>query len=442
MSLQVEKLEKGIAKLTIEVSAEELDKAIDNAYRQNRNRISIPGFRKGKAPRKMIEQMYGKEIFYEDAANELIPVAYEKAYDECSEDIVSAPKVDVVQLEAGKPFIFTAEVALKPEVTLGKYKGVKVPAADLAVTEEEVDKEIERERETNGRTVNVEDRAVKDGDMTVIDFEGFVDGVAFEGGKGENYPLTIGSGQFIPGFEEALIGAELNAQVDVNVTFPEDYQAEELAGKPAVFKCTVKEIKEKLLPELDDEFASEVSEFDTMAEYREDVKKKLADKKAAAAKDAKEEAAVDAVIEDAKMEIPDAMLDTQQRQMVDEFSQRIQAQGLSMEQYMQFTGMTPAMLLEQVRPQALKRIQSRLVLEAVAAAEKMEVSEEEFEEELKTMGEVYQMEPDKVKELLGENGAKQVREDLCIKKAVEFVVEHAKEEKASKAKTKKKTAEE
>ena len=442
MSLQVEKLEKGMAKLTIEVSAEELDKAIDNAYRQNRNRISIPGFRKGKAPRKMIEQMYGKEIFYEDAANELIPVAYEKAYDECSEDIVSAPKVDVVQLEAGKPFIFTAEVALKPEVTLGKYKGVKVPAADLAVTEEEVDKEIERERETNGRTVNVEDRAVKDGDMTVIDFEGFVDGVAFEGGKGENYPLTIGSGQFIPGFEEALIGAELNAQVDVNVTFPEDYQAEELAGKPAVFKCTVKEIKEKLLPELDDEFASEVSEFDTMAEYREDVKKKLADKKAAAAKDAKEEAAVDAVIEDAKMEIPDAMLDTQQRQMVDEFSQRIRSQGLSMEQFMQFTGMTPAMLLEQVRPQALKRIQSRLVLEAVAAAEKMEVSEEEFEEELKTMGEVYQMEPDTVKELLGENGAKQVREDLCIKKAVEFVVEHAKEEKASKAKTKKKTAEE
>ncbi len=442
MSLQVEKLEKGMAKLTIEVSAQELDKAIDSAYRQNRNRISVPGFRKGKAPRKMIEQMYGREIFYEDAANELIPVAYEKALDECTEDIVSAPKVDVVQIEAGKPFIFTAEVALKPEVTLGKYKGVKVPAADLAVTEEEVDKEIARERETNARTVNVEDRAVKDGDMTVIDFEGFVDGVAFEGGKGENYPLTIGSGQFIPGFEEALIGAGLNEQVDVNVTFPEDYQAKELAGKPAVFKCTVKEIKEKLLPELDDEFAAEVSEFDTMAEYREDVKKKLADKKAVAAKDAKEEAAVDAVIEDAKMEIPDAMLDTQQRQMVEEFAQRIQSQGLSMEQYMQFTGMTPARLLEQVRPQALKRIQSRLVLEAVAAAEKMEVSEEEFQEELKTMGEVYQMEPDKVKELLGESGAKQVREDIRIKKAVEFVVEHAKEEKASKAKAKKEAAEE
>lgn len=442
MSLQVEKLEKGMARLTIEVSAEELEKAIESAYRQNRNRISVPGFRKGKAPRKMIEQMYGKEIFYEDAANELIPVAYEKAYDECSEEIVSAPRVNVVQIETGKPFIFTAEVALKPEVTLGKYKGVKVPAADLVVTEEEVDKEIAREQDSNARTINVEDRAVKDGDMTVIDFEGFVDGVAFEGGKGENYPLTIGSGQFIPGFEEALIGAELNAQVDVNVTFPEDYQAEELAGKPAVFKCTVKEIKEKQLPELDDEFASEVSEFDTMAEYREDLKKKLEDKKAAAAKDAREEAAVDAVIADAKMEIPDAMLDTQQRQMVDEFSQRIQSQGLSMEQYMQFAGLTPAMLLEQVKPQALKRIQSRLVLEAVAAAEKMEVSEEEFQEELKTMGEVYQMDADKVKELLGENGAKQVREDICIKKAVEFVVEHAKEEKPSKAKAKKTAGEE
>lgn len=440
MSLQVEKLEKGMAKLTIEVSAEELDKAIEAAYRQNRSKINVPGFRKGKAPRKMIEQMYGKEVFYEDAANELIPGAYEKALDECSEDIVSAPRVKVVQVEAGKPFIFTAEVALKPEVTLGKYKGVKVPAADLNVTDEDVDAEIARERDTNARTVNVEDRAVKDGDMTVIDFEGFVDGVAFEGGKGENYPLTIGSGQFIPGFEDALIGASLNQETEVNVTFPEDYQAKELAGKPAVFKCTVKEIKEKILPDLDDEFASEVSEFDTMAEYREDVKKKLADRKAAAAKDAKEEAAIDAVIEDAKMEIPDAMLDTQQRQMLDEFAQRIQSQGLSMEQYMQFTGMTPAVMLEQIKPQALKRIQSRLVLEAVAAAEKMEVSDEEFEEEIKTMGEAYQLEPDKVKELLGESGAKQVREDIAIKKAVEFVVGNAKEEKASKSKSKKKEA--
>lgn len=438
MSLQVEKLDGGMAKLTIEVPAEELEKAIETAYQKNKNRINIPGFRKGKAPRKIIEQMYGKEMFYEDAANTLIPEAYDRAMDECAEDIVSAPRVNVIQIESGKPFIFTAEVALKPEVTLGKYKGVQVDAADLTVTDEEVDKEIAREQDANARTINVEDRAVKDGDMTVIDFEGFVDGVAFEGGKGENYPLTIGSGQFIPGFEEALIGAELNKEVDVNVTFPEDYQAKELAGKPAVFKCTVREIKEKQLPELDDEFASEVSEFETLAEYKEDVKKKLADRKAAAAKDAKEEAVIDAIIADAKMEIPDAMLDTQQRQMMDEFAQRIQSQGLSMEQYMQFTGMTSAAMLEQIKPQALKRIQSRLVLEAVAAAEKFEASDEDFEAELKTMGEAYQMEPEKVKEILGENGEKQVREDICIKKAVDFVVENAKEAKSTKSRSKKK----
>ena len=269
MSLQVEKLEKNMAKLTIEVSAEELEKAIEGAYQKNKNKISIPGFRKGKAPRKMIEQMYGKSVFYEDAANALITDAYDKALEECEEQIVSSPKIDVTQLEAGKPFIFTAEVALKPEVTLGKYKGVKVDKIDVKVSDEDIDAEINRERESNARTISVEDRAVKDGDMTVIDFEGFVDGVAFEGGKGENYPLTIGSGSFIPGFEEALVGAELNKETEVNVTFPEDYHATELAGKPAVFKCTVKEIKEKQLPDLDDEFASEVSDFDTMAEYRD-----------------------------------------------------------------------------------------------------------------------------------------------------------------------------
>lgn len=445
MSLQVEKLEKNMAKLTIEVSTEELDKAIEGAYQKNKNKISIPGFRKGKAPRKMIEQMYGKEVFYEDAANALIPEAYDKALEECEEEIVSSPKIEVTQIEAGKPFIFTAEVALKPEVTLGKYKGVKVDKVEVEVTDAEIDAEIDRERESNARTITIEDRAVKDGDMTVIDFEGFVDGVAFEGGKGENYPLTIGSGAFIPGFEEALIGAKLNEETDVNVTFPEDYQASELAGKPAVFKCTVKEIKEKQLPELDDEFASEVSEFDTLAEYREDVKKKLAEKKETEAKNAKEDAVIDAIIEDSQMEIPDAMLETQQRQMVEDFAQRMQAQGLSIEQYMQFTGLTPAALLEQVKPQALKRIQSRLVLEAVVAAEKMEASEEEFEEEAKTMAEAYQMEADKVKELLGENGKKQVMQDICIKKAVAFVVDNAKEAKAAKstkAKTKKDKAEE
>ena len=450
MSLQVEKLEKNMAKLTIEVSAEELEKAIEGAYQKNKNKISIPGFRKGKAPRKMIEQMYGKSVFYEDAANALIPDAYDKALEECEEQIVSSPKIDVTQLEAGKPFIFTAEVALKPEVTLGKYKGVKVDKIEVKVTDEEVDAEINRERESNARTINVEDRAVKDGDMTVIDFEGFVDGVAFEGGKGENYPLTIGSGSFIPGFEEAreaiekYVGGKKGYKKnkykydDRTVTFPEDYHAAELAGKPAVFKCTVKEIKEKQLPDLDDEFASEVSDFDTMAEYREDVQKKLTSKKEEEAKIAKEEAVLDAVIADAKMEIPDAMLETQQRQLLENFAQRIQAQGLSLEQYMQFTGLTAQTMMEQLKPEALKRIQSRLVLEAVAAAEKMEATEEDFEAEIKSIAESYQMEVDKVRELLGEQGAKQVKEDICVRKAADFIVDNAKEAKAAAKKTTKK----
>ena len=426
MSLQVEKLEKNMAKLTIEVPAEEVTKALNTAYGKDKSKINVPGFRKGKAPRKLIEQMYGKGVFYEDAANEMIPGAYAKAVEECEEEIVSSPKIEVVQIEEGKPFIFTAEVALKPEVTLGEYKGVKVAKADTEVSDADVDKEINRERENNARTINVEDRAVKDGDMTVIDFEGFVDGVAFEGGKGENYPLTIGSGSFIPGFEEALIGAELNKETEVNVTFPEDYHAEELKGKPAVF--TVKEIKEKQLPELDDEFASEVSEFDTMEEYRADVKKNLADRKAVEAKNAKEEAAVDAVIANAQMEIPDAMVETQQRQMVQDFAQRIQSQGITMEQYMQYTGVTVEQLLEQVKPQALKRIQSRLVLEAVVKAENITVSEEDFDAEAAKMAETYKMEADKVKELLGEEGKKQVMEDLAVSKAAEFVAENAIEE--------------
>ena len=444
MSLQVEKLENNMAKLTIEVSAEELEKAIEGAYQKNKNKISIPGFRKGKVPRKMIEQMYGKEVFYEDAANALIPEAYDKALEECTEEIVSSPKIDVTQLEAGKPFIFTAEVALKPEVTLGKYKGVKVDKIDVDVTDEEINAEIDKQREKNSRTVDITDRAVENGDIATIDFEGFVDGVAFEGGKGTDYPLTIGSGAFIPGFEEALIGAEIGKETDVNVTFPEEYQAAELAGKAAVFKCTVKKLQEKQLPELDDEFVSEVSdESDTVEEYKEEIKKQLSDKKAADAKNAKEDAVIDAIIADAKMDIPDAMVDTQQRQMLQDYAQRMQAQGISLEQYMQFTGMTTQMMLDQLKPQALKRIQSRLVLEAVVAAENMEASEEEFEEEAKTMGEAYQMDVDKVKELLGENGKKQVMQDICIKKAVEFVVENAKEAKKAtkKAKETKETAE-
>ncbi len=437
MSLQVEKLEKNMAKLTIEVSAEELEKALESAYQKNKNKMSIPGFRKGKVPRKMIEQMYGAAVFYEDAANEIIPDAYEKALAECSEEVVSSPTIDVVQIEKGKPFIFTAEVALKPEVTLGKYKGVKVEKTEVTVTEEEIAAQIEKERENSARTITVTDRAVKDGDITTLDFEGFVDGVPFEGGKGGDYPLTIGSGSFIPGFEEQLIGAEIGKETEVNVTFPADYHSADLAGKAAVFKCTVKEIKKKELPELDDEFASEVSTFDTLAEYKEDVKKTLEQQKADAAKSAKEEAVIGAVIEDAKMEIPDAMVETEQRQMVDEFAQRMQMQGLTMEQYMQFTGTNPQMLLEQAKPQALKRIQSRLVLEAVAKEENLAADDAEYEAEIKDMAEKYQMEPDKIQEMLGERGSRQAREDFAIRKAVDFLVEHAKEEKAAKAKEKK-----
>lgn len=427
MSLQIEKLEKNMAKLTIETSAEELDKAIETAYQKNKNKISVPGFRKGKVPRKMIEQMYGKGVFLEDAANILIPEAYAKAMDECEEEIVSQPSIEVTQIEEGKPFIFTAMVALKPEVTLGKYKGVEIDKVDVEVTEDEVNAAIEKERESNAREINVEDRAVKDGDKVMLDFEGFVDGVAFAGGKGENYPLTIGSGAFIPGFEEQLVGIELNKEVDVNVTFPENYQAEELKGKAAVFKCTVKEIKEKELPELDDEFASEVSEFDTLAEYKEDVQKKLAEKKEAEAKDKKEEAVIEAIIADAKMEIPDAMIETQQRQMVDDFAQRLSMQGLTLEQYFQFTGLDAEKMLEQVKPTAEKRIKSRLVLEAVVAAENITTDEADFEEEAKKLGEIYQMDLDKVKELLGEREKKELMLDVAIRKAVEFVVTNAKE---------------
>ena len=427
MSVQVEKLEKNMAKLTIEVPAEELDKAIEKAYQKQKKNISVPGFRKGKVPRQMVEKMYGKEVFYEDAANLLIPDAYEKAYDECGEEIVSTPKVDVVQIEAGKPFIFTAEVALKPVVTLGKYKGVEVDKLDTTVSDDEVNTEIEKERERNARSISVSDRAVKEGDQTVIDFEGFVDGVAFEGGKGENYPLTIGSGAFIPGFEDQLVGKNIGEDVEVNVTFPEEYQAEELAGKAAMFKVTVKEIKEKELPALDDEFAAEVSEFDTLDEYRADVKKNLEEKKAKDVKNAKEDAVVSAIVEDAQMDIPDAMVETMQRQMVDEFAQNIQMQGLSIDQYFQFTGLNAQMLLDQVKPQAEKRIKSRLVLEAVAAAENIAATEEDFEEEIKKMAEMYKMEADKVKEAVGEGGKKQLMDDLAVSKAAEFVVNEAKE---------------
>lgn len=427
MSLQVEKLEKNMAKLTIEASAEELEKAIQAAYQKNKGKINMPGFRKGKAPRVMIEKMYGPGVFYEDAANALIPDAYAKEVESCDLDIVSQPKIDVVQIEKGKSFIFTAEVALKPVVTLGEYKGVEVEKQAIEVTDEEIMAEIDKERENNSRTIDVDDRAVQNGDMVKLNFEGFVDGEAFEGGKGEDYDLTIGSGSFIPGFEEQLVGAKIGEEIEVNVTFPEEYQAAELAGKAAVFKCTVNEIKVKELPEADDDFAKDVSEFDTLAEYKEDIKKNLAEKKEKEAKTAKENAVVAKIVENATMEIPDPMVDGQVRQMADDFARRIQSQGLSVEQYFQFTGMTAEKLFEQMRPEAEKRIQNSLVLEAVAKAENIQISDEKVEEELAKMAEMYKMEVEKLKEIMGDYEKEQIKNDLAIQEAVTMVTEAAKE---------------
>ena len=427
MSLQVEKLEKNMAKITVEVPAEELETAIQNAYLKQRKNISVPGFRKGKVPRQMIEKMYGVEIFYEDAANALIPDAYAKAYDECELEIVSQPSIDVVQLEKGKPFIFTAEVATKPEVTLGEYKGLKVDKISNRVTAKEVEARLEEEQKKNSRTVVVEDRAVQDGDEVVMDFEGFVDGVAFEGGKGENYPLTIGSGAFIPGFEEQLVGAEAEKEVEVNVTFPEDYHAADLAGKDAIFKCTVHEIKTKELPELDDEFGAEVSEFDTLEEYKADIKAKIKEEKVSEGKRKQEDQAVEQAVANASMEIPQPMIDTQVNQMVQDFAQRIQSQGLSMEQYFQFTGMTADKMMEEMKPQAVKRIETRLVLEAVAKAENIEITEEKLDAELAKMAESYKMDVEKLKEYMGDYEKKQMKADMAVQEAVTFLVENARE---------------
>ena len=422
MSLQVEKLEHNMAKLTVEVAAEDVEKALQAAYLKQRKQINIPGFRKGKVPRQMIEKMYGPEVFYDEAANNMIPDAYAKAYDESELDIVSQPKIEVVQMEKGKPFIFTAEVATKPEVTLGDYKGLKVDKVSTRVTQKEVDEEIEKERERNARTIEVTDRAVQDKDEVTLDFEGFVDGVAFEGGKGEDYPLTIGSGSFIPGFEEQLIGAEIDKEVEVNVTFPKEYHSEELAGKDATFKCTVHTIKAKELPELDDEFASEVSECETMDAYRAEVKKNIKERKERTGKEKKENQAVDQASENAQMDIPEAMIEFQVRQMADDFARRIQQQGLTVEQYFQFTGMTAEKMMEEMRPQAEKSIKTRLVLEAIVKAENIEVSDERVEEELTKMAEAYQMEVEKLKEFMGENEKKQIKEDLAVQEAITLLV--------------------
>lgn len=425
MSVQVENLEKNMAKLTIEVAAEKVEDAIQAAYMKEKGKISVPGFRKGKVPRKMIEKMYGAGVFYEDAANTLIQENYAQSVEESGVDVVSRPTIEVVQIEAGKPFIFTAEVAVRPEVKLGKYKGVQVTKIDTTVSDEEVAAELEKERQKNSRTVTVTDRPIAEGDTAVIDFEGFVDGVAFEGGKGENYDLTIGSNTFIPGFEDQLVGAEIGKELDVNVTFPEEYGAKELAGKAAVFKCKVNGIKVKELPAVDDEFAQEVSEFDTLDEYKADIKAKLLKEKEDEAARAKEDAVIGKIIEGAKMEIPDAMVEYQTRQMLDEFAQRIQSQGISLDQYFQFTGLTEEKYMEEMKPRALQNIQSRLVLEAVAQAENLVAEEADIEEEIKKMADMYKMEADKIKELLGQRQMEEMKKDIAVQKAAKLVAEAA-----------------
>ncbi len=425
MSLQVENLEKNMVKFTIESSAEEFEAALEKAYQKNKGKMNVQGFRKGKAPRAIIEKMYGAGIFYEDAANIIIPDAYEKAAEESKLDIVSRPEIDVIQIEKGKSFIFTAEVAVKPEVTLGQYKGIEVEKKSAEVTEEEINAELDKVREQNSRTITVDDRAVQNGDMAVIDYEGFVDGTPFEGGKGENYSLTIGSHSFIDTFEDQLIGKNIGEEVEVNVTFPAEYHAADLASKPALFKVAIKEIKVKELPELDDDFAQDVSEFDTLADYKEDIKKHILEKKEKDVKRAKEDAVVEKIIENATMDIPEAMIETQTRQMADEFAQRLQMQGLSVEQYFQFTGMNVQKLLEEMKPQALQRIKTRLVLEAIVKAENITISDEDLEKEIVDMASSYQMEVDKLKELISDKEKEQISLDMAVQKAVDVVYEAA-----------------
>ena len=426
MSLQVEKLEKNMAKLTIEVPAEEFDAAIKNAYNKNKNKFSIPGVRKGKAPLAMLEKMYGAGIFYEDAANEVMDASYPKAAEESKEEIVSTPEIKVTQIEKGKAFIYEATVALKPEVTLGEYKGVEVKKAEAVVTDEDVENELTAARKKNGRLIDVEDGTIEDGDNTIIDFTGYIDDKTFDGGAGTDYPLVIGSHSFIEGFEDQLIGKKKGETCDVNVTFPAEYHADELAGKPAKFVVTIKEVKRNELPELNDEFASEVSDFDTLDEYKADIRKKLQEKKEQDAKVENENNVIEKVVENAQMELPQPMVDTQAREMVENYARRLQSQGLNINDYMKYTGMTPEKLMEQMRPEAEKRIKTRLVLEKVVEVENVEVSDEKLDEQINEIAASYKLEGAKLKEMMGEREKEQIREDLKVQAAIDLLVEQAK----------------
>lgn len=425
MSVQVERLEHNMAKLTVEVAAEDFVKAIENAYKKNRGQISIAGFRKGKAPLAIVERMYGKEIFYDDAANECLQNSYGDAVDESGLDVVSSPEISLVQIEKGKNFIYTAAVAVKPEVTLGAYKGLEVPKADLTVSDSEVEEALKKEQEKNSRLVDVEDRAVEDGDTVVLDYSGSVDGVAFDGGTAENQTLVIGSGSFIPGFEEQLIGVRPEEEKDVVVTFPEEYHAKELAGKEAVFKCTIHKIQKKELPELDDEFAQEVSEFETLDEYKEDLKKKLQESKEKQALEDKQQAAVSKLAELSEMDIPDAMIVSRVDQMYRDQANRMQSQGFPMELYLKYLSTTEEALKEQMKPAARSRIESQLVLEAVAKAENIEISDQQIEDEMKKMAESYQMDVKTLMDAMGDYEKDAIRADLAAQEALKFLTDNA-----------------
>ena len=433
MSVQVEKLEKNMVKLTVEVPAEEVEKALNAAYMKQRNSISVPGFRKGKVPRAMIEKMYGAEVFYEEAANNLMQNSYPAAVEESGVDVVSRPEVDVVQIEKGKAFIYTAEVAVKPEVKLGKYEGVTVTKVNTKVTAAEVKEALEAERNKNARTVSVK-RAAKLGDTVMIDYEGSIDGVPFDGGKAENSPLELGSHSFIDTFEDQLVGHKAGEEVDVNVTFPEQYHAADLAGKPALFKVVINDVTTKELPKLDDEFASEVSEFETLDEYKESIKKQLEEQKAVEGKRAQEDEAIAAIVEKSKMEIPEAMIRTQCEDMVNEFAQRIAQSGLSMEQYMQFSGQTVQGLMEQVRPEAETRIKTSLVLEAIVKEQNIEATDADVDAEIEKMAAMYGMDAAQLKEYMGENEKAGMKRELAITKAVEYIMANVKEKAARKPK--------
>ena len=426
MSVQVENLEKNTAKLTIEVPAEKFEEAVQHSYNKNKGKFNIPGFRKGKAQFNMIKKMYGVGVFYEDAVDEVIDASYPDAAKESGLEIVSRPAVSIEQIEEGKSFIYTAKVAVKPEVTLGQYKGVEVQKTKSDVTEEDIETEIKRAREKNSRLITVEDRGVEDGDQVTIDFDGSVDGKRFEGGKAEDYPLTIGSHTFIDNFEEQLIGKKTGEECEVNVTFPAEYHVEELKNKPAVFKVKVKEIQRKELPEANDDFASEVSDFDTMEEYKKDLTEKLQAEKIEAAKTADEDKVVAKVIENATMEIPDQMVEEQVNGMVNDYARRLESQGISFKQYVEITGMTAEKIGEQMKPQAIKRIQTRLVLEAVVKAENIQADDAAVEEQFDKMAADFKMDKEQIKGMFGEEQMAQLKEDLAVQKAIDFLVAEAK----------------